>query len=519
MTQRVAAPQILVIDEGTTGTRAVLVDRQGAIVARAYQEVPRHHPRPGWVEQDPEEIWRATRAVCREALDAARAGSGGPLAAIAVANQRSTSVLWDRRTGEPVDRAIVWQDGRTAGMVDALSPRWARAVHRRTGLVLATTHASLVLAWRFEHDPALRVRAERGELAFGTVDSWLVWKLTGGACHATSASNAAATGAYTLVDGTLWDEWLGALGVPTAIFPTVLDEDACFGRADDELFGPDVTITGIVADQQGALFGQRCFAPGDIKCTHGTGTFLDLNTGAEPVLFDGLNTTVAWRRRGRTTFLVESYVPMTGGAIGWLRDGLGLIADAEEAGRVAASVPDSGGVVFVPALAGLGAPHWDPHARGLFIGIGAGTRKAHLVRAVLEGVVLAVGEAMRALERMSGTPIRQIRADGGLARNEVLLQLQADLLEVAIDRSSEPGFTTCLGAAFIAGLATGLWRDEDEVNALRSVDRRFTPATDPPAREDLGRPWQEAVRRAARWLRATSPDEDQCIDQVKEDGS
>lgn len=493
--------QVLVIDEGTTGTRAVLVDRAGRVVASAYREIAHHCSAPGFVEQDPEEIWRATRDVCAEVVEHARS-AGARLAAVAVANQRSTTLLWDLGTGEPVGRAIVWQDVRTAGMVDALRPRWGADVHRQTGVVLSTTNSSLMLAWRFEHDPALRARAARGRLGFGTVDSWLVWKLTDGASHAISASNASATGAYRLADLTLYGDWLKALGVPRGIFPAVRDEGDHYGLADPRLFGEDVPVTGVVADQSGALFGQRCFEAGGLKCTHGTGTFLDLNIGEQPTVADGLNTLVGWRRRDRTTFMVESYVPATGTAIQWLRDGAGLARDPAEAEGLAASVPDAGGVVFVPAFAGLAAPYWDPYARGSFLGIDMGTRKAHLVRAVLEGVILAVDEALRALQAASGTPIRSIRADGGLAESDFFLQLQADLQGVAIDRSSQPRFTTCLGAAFIAGLSTGMWRGPDEIRALPLADRTFRRSDDHRPGPELKRTWREAVQRGAGWLPA-----------------
>jgi glycerol kinase len=492
---------VLVIDEGTTGTRAVLVDKQSEIVAQAYKEFAQHSPAPDRVEHDPEEIWVATRDVCEQVMDEAR-GAGHAPSAVAIANQRATSVLWDRRTGEPVDRAIVWQDSRTASMVDALAPEWGEKVYERTGWALSTVYSSLMLAWWFDNDPALRARAERGELAFGTVDSWLVWKLTGGATHAISASNASVTGSYDLTTNSWYGEWLRELGVPESVYPEVRDETAQYGLADEGLFGGDVPVTGVVADQQGALFGQGCFGAGEVKVTHGTGTFLDLNVGEDLVVpKGGINTLIAWRQGGRTTYGLEGYAAVTGSAVQWLRDGAELIGSAAETEGLATSVPDNGGVYMVPALTGLSAPYWDSYARGLIVGISRGTKRAHLARATLEGIVYSIRDFLEAMREGSGVPIASVKTDGGAAANDFLLQFQADMLDVEVERPRNAEFTTSLGAAYMAGLATGVWKNREEVMANRSVDRAFRPAMDQADRGALYHGWRAAVNRSAGWLR------------------
>jgi glycerol kinase len=499
--EEIVAEHVLVIDEGTTGTRAVLVDRRSEIVAQAYKEFTQHSPAPDRVEHDPEEIWSATKDVCEEVMDRAR-GAGHELAAVAISNQRATSVLWDRRTGEPVDRAIVWQDSRTAGMVDSLAPEWGEKVYERTGLAFSPVYSSLMLAWWLDNDPALRGRAERGELAFGTIDSWLVWKLTAGATHAISASNASVTGAYDLTKNSWYGEWLEELGVPERVFPEVRDEAANYGLADEKLFGLDVPVTGVFADQQSALFGQGCFEAGTVKCTHGTGTFLDLNVGDELVVpKGGINSLIAWREGGKTTYALEGYAAVTGSAIQWLRDGAELIESAGETEGLAGSVPDNGGVYMVPALTGLSAPYWDSYARGLIIGINRGTKRAHLVRATLEGIVYAIKDFLEAMRKGADVPIKSIKTDGGAAGNDFLLQFQADILDVEVERPRDAEFTTSLGAAYMAGLATGVWKNREEVIANRSVDRTFQPAMDAGERDRLYHGWHEAVRRSSDWLR------------------
>jgi len=492
---------ILVIDEGTTGTRAVLINRHSEIVAQAYEEFTQHNPAPDRVEHDPEEIWQATRGVCEQVMDKAREADQA-LSAVAITNQRATSVLWDRRTGEPVDRAIVWQDSRTAGMVDALASEWGEKAYEHTGLAFSPVYSSLMLAWWFDNDPALRARAERGELAFGTIDSWLVWKLTGGETHAISASNASVTGAYDLTTNSWWSEWLAELGVSERILPEVRDEGANYGTADRELFGSDIPVTGVFADQQSALFGQGCFEAGTVKCTHGTGTFLDLNVGEELVVpKGGINSLIAWRDRGKTTYALEGYAAVTGSAIQWLRDGAELIDSAAETEGLANSVPDNGGVYMVPALTGLSAPYWDSYARGLIIGINRGTKKAHLARATLEGIVYSIKDFLEAMRAGADVPIKSIKTDGGAAGNDFLLQFQSDILDVEVERPRDAEFTTSLGAAYMAGLATGVWKNRDEVIANRSVDRTFQPAMDAAERDRLYYGWHEAVRRSSDWLR------------------
>lgn len=376
--------RLLVIDEGTTGTRALVFDGTGTIRSRAYSEFTQYHPAADRVEHDPEEIWQLTSARITDALR--RDGTEpAALSAIGITNQRATTVLWDRSTGEAVAPAIVWQDLRTAAMAADLAPEWGAAVQARTGWTLAPVYSSLSLCWLLENDRDLARRAEAGELAFGTIDSWLVHRLTGGRTHAISASNAAVTGAYDLLADRWYEEWLGALGLPMSLFPDVVDDSGLIATTDPSVTGAETPITAAIADQSAALFGQGCVRPGDAKTTHGTGTFLDVNTGTEPVISrHGLSTIVAWRRDGVTTYGLEGYAPVTGSAVQWLRDGAELLTEAAETQELARGVEDNNGVYFVPALTGLGAPSWDSSARGLLIGLTPGTKRGHLARAALE---------------------------------------------------------------------------------------------------------------------------------------
>lgn len=491
---------ILVIDEGTTGTRAALVGTDSRIAAQAYSEITQFHPATDRVEQDPEEIWTACIGVARKALQAAAEQGCAAPSALAITNQRATTVLWDRRSGKAVAPAIVWQDTRTAAMADRLRREWGAKVQSRTGWTLAPVYSSLSLAWLLGNDQTLARRALAGELAFGTIDSWLIHRLTGGRSHVISASNAAVTGAYDLLADGWYEAWLAALGLPLSLFPAVVDDSGVLGTVDASCFGLEIPIAAAVADQSAALFGQNCLRIGEAKTTHGTGTFLDLNVGERPVISSReLSSIIGWRRNGRTVYGLEGYAPVTGAAVQWLRDGAELIRDASETDALATSVDDNGGVYFVPALAGLGAPYWDATARGTLIGISPGTRKAHLVRAVLEGIVYSVKDVLDAMTMDTGAPIRAMRADGGAAANAFLLQFQADMLEASVERAANTEATT-MGAAYLAGLAVGLWSREADCFAAVEPGSTFQPRMDDDERRRLALHWQRAVERCRGWV-------------------
>ena len=492
--------RILVIDEGTTGTRALVYDRHGARHNPSYSSFTQHHPAPDRVEHDAEEIWQLTRERIHDALREAETDVGD-LAAIGITNQRGTSLLWDRATGDAVTRAIVWQDLRTAPIVAQLAPRWGEQVRRRTGWTLAPVFSCLSLHWLLDDDPELRHRAEAGELAFGTIDSWLLHRLTGGTVHAMSASNAVVTGCFDLHTGAWYDEWLEALRIPRSVLPDVVDDSGLLATASADVLGAEVPITAAVADQSAALFGQGCLEPGQAKTTHGTGTFLDLNTGTTPVISEhGLATIIAWRRAGTTTYGLEGYAPVTGSAIQWLRDGAGVLESASETQTLARSVADNHGVYFVPALTGLGAPSWDSAARGLLIGLSPGTTRGHLARAALEGIVYSIKDFVDLMAQESGRPITELRADGGASANDFLLQFQADMLGAVIRRPADVE-ATASGAAFLAGLAVGVWQNPADCFRDTDPDAVFTPVMDAATRDALYAQWQRAVERAKDWAR------------------
>jgi glycerol kinase len=491
---------ILVIDEGTTGTRAMIVDRQSRIKGQAYREFTQHHPAANRVEHDPEEIWQGTLAMIGQAL----ADSGlafGDVAAIGITNQRATTVVWDRETGSPITPAIVWQDTRTADFIETVPTEWAERAYQHTGWTLAPVYSSLSLHWILEHVPGARARAEAGELAFGTMDSWLIHQLTGGRVHAIAASNASVTGSYDLVAGDWYGDWLAFLGVPLSLFPEVRDDCGDFGVSDPAVLGASIPIAGAIADQHAALFAQGCITPGTVKCTHGTGTFVDMNVGPTlTVAGHGLQTIIAWRMGGTTTYGLEGYAAVTGSAVQWLRDGAHLISDSAETEALATSVEDNGGVYFVPALTGLSAPFWDSYARGMIIGITRGTSREHLVRATLEGMVFATKDVLETMRTESGVPIASIKVDGGAARNNFLLQFQADLLDAEVVRPVNPE-ATALGAAYLAGLAVGFWDSPADCFAGQQVDRVFTPQMPDERRRELYAEWTEAVHRSMGWAR------------------
>ncbi len=484
---------VLAIDQGTTGTTALLLDRAVGVVASHNVEFTNHYPQPGHVEHDVDEIWESVRAAVEGAL--AKAGEVR-LVAVGITNQRETCLFWDRKTGQPIHRALVWQDRRTAPMCQALKDAGKEELVRsRTGLVLDPYFSGTKAAWLLDNVPGARARAEAGELMFGTIDTWLAWRLCG--AHATDPSNASRTLLFNLRT-MAWDSELCALlGVPEVTLPRVCDNAEVLGLTREVGFLPDgVPVSGMAGDQQSALFGQACFQPGMAKCTYGTGAFVLMNTGTWPVISQrGLLTTVGWRLNGVVTYALEGSAFIAGAAVQWLRDGLGIIQSASEIEALAASVPDSGGVVFVPALAGLGAPHWRPDARGLFTGLTRGTTRAHIARAVLEGVSLQICDILGAMAADAGRPLTELRVDGGAARNDLLMQFQADVLGVRCVRPTVLE-TTALGAAFLAGLGAGFWSSPEAITEAWAEDRAFAPTMEDSAAEAHRAAWAAAVQKA-----------------------
>ena len=492
--------RILAIDGGTTGVTALVVGEDATVVAKGYREFPQHFPRPGWVEHDAGQIWEATQAAAADALGAAGIRAED-LAAIGITNQRETTVLWERSTLKPVHRAIVWQDRRTARRCDELRER-EPDIRARTGLVLDAYFSATKIDWLMESVTGAREAAERGELAFGTIDSWLLAKLTGGAVHATDPSNASRTLLYNIYERD-WDpELLETFGVPRAVLPEVFASSGRFGVTDpDAFFGARIPIAGIAGDQQSALFGQACFEPGMTKNTYGTGSFVLMNTGTSaPPPPDGLLVTIAWGLGDETFYAMEGSIFVTGAAIQWLRDGLGIIRDAAEVGPLAASVPDNGGVYFVPALTGLGSPWWDPYARGTIVGITRGTTRAHLARAAVEAIAYQTRDVVETMCDRAGVTLKELRVDGGASVMDLLCRFQADQLGVLVRRPASFE-TTGLGAAFLAGLAEGVWSSAREIGDLWRVEAEFKPH-DPDPRGYAG--WLRAVERARDWARDES---------------
>jgi glycerol kinase len=489
------ALQVLAIDQGTTSTRAVAFDPQARVVALARCDLEQHYPAPAWVEHDPEDIWRDTLATVREAIE--RSGGGvEAIAALGITNQRETTVVWERDSGRPVHRAIVWQDRRTAEVCARLKAAGAEElVHRRTGLLLDPYFSGTKVAWLLDHVPDARARAARGELAFGTVDSFLLWRLTGGQVHATDVTNASRTLLFD-IHRQCWDEeLLKLLRVPRELLPEVRDSSVVYGTTEPELFGRALPIAGIAGDQQAALIGQACFTPGTAKSTYGTGCFLLLNTGETAV--DSANrmlTTPAYRLAGRTTYAMEGSIFIAGAAIKWLRDGLKVIKDAGETAALAARVPDDHGVYLVPAFVGLGAPHWAPDSRGLICGLTLDASPAHIARAALESVAYQTLDLTTAMARDGAQRARAIRVDGGMAANDWFCQFLADILDARVERPTELE-TTARGAALLAGLATGVWSDLAAVAATWSQAAVFSPTMAPARRAALIAGWQQALAR------------------------
>ena len=488
---------ILALDQGTTSSRAILFDEEQSMVGVAQKEFPQLYPQEGWVEHDPMEIWSSQYAVMMEVI--AKTGvSPADIAAIGITNQRETTILWERATGRPIANAIVWQCRRTAPLVDRLLEEGlGEHIRKTTGLVPDAYFSATKIKWLLDHVEGARERARRGEILFGTVDTWLLWKLTGGAVHVTDVTNASRTMLFDIHRLDWDDTLLQALDIPRAMLPEVRDSSAVYGYAD--LGGAKVPIAGIAGDQQAALFGQTCFAPGEAKNTYGTGCFLLMNTGETPCESrNGLITTVAAGLNGRAEYALEGSVFVGGAVIQWLRDELRFLTESRDAEYYAQKVADTGGVYLVPAFTGLGAPYWDMYARGCLIGLTRGTRREHIIRAAQESIAYQVADLVQAMERDTGVPLKALRADGGASRDGFLMQFQADILDRSVLRPVVRE-TTALGAAYLAGLAVGVWRDREELRGLWKRDAEFQPEMDPARRETLLQGWHRAVERSRGW--------------------
>ncbi|HEX9039211.1 MAG TPA: glycerol kinase GlpK [Ktedonobacterales bacterium] len=492
---------VLALDQGTTSSRAIVFNHGGRVVASAGQEFPQHYPQPAWVEHDPEAIWSTQLTTARAALD--KAGlTAGDIAAIGVTNQRETALIWERATGRPVMNAIVWQDRRTAALCDQLKAEgWEDKVREKTGLVLDAYFSGTKVKWMLDSLPGLRERAQRGEVLFGTVDSFLIWRLTGGRAHVTDYSNASRTLLFNIHTLDWDDELLAEFGVPRAMLPLPMPSSAVYGETDAGLLGGAIPIAGDAGDQQAATFGQACFQPGMAKNTYGTGSFLLLNTGATAkTSTHGLLTTIGWGVSGGVTYCLEGSVFITGAAVQWLRDALQIIHTASETEALVANTADNGGVYLVPAFAGLGAPYWDPYARGTIVGLTRGSGRAELARAALEAAAYQSRDVLEAMEADSGLTLKELRVDGGMVANNWLMQFQADILGVHVQRPVVAE-TTALGAAYLAGLATGYWDGLDDVTHNWAMDHEFTPGMEAAERARLYHGWGRAVARARDWAR------------------
>ena len=491
---------ILALDQGTTSSRAIVFDHAGSIVSVAQKEFRQIFPKPGWVEHDPRDIWSSQAGVAAEALTKANVAARD-VAAIGITNQRETTLVWERATGEPIANAIVWQDRRTAAICDRLKARKLdRVIRRKTGLVVDAYFSGTKVQWILENVKGAKARARAGELAFGTVDSWLVWNLTGGRVHVTDASNASRTMLFDIGKGAWDDELLKIFGVPRSMLPGVRSSSEMYGET--TLLGDPIPIAGIAGDQQAALFGQACTKPGMAKNTYGTGCFMLMNTGTKRIASkNNLLTTVAWRIGDRTEYALEGSIFIAGAVVQWLRDGLEFFRSAPEIEALAKTVSDTGGVYLVPAFAGLGAPHWDQYARGTIVGLTRGTTKAHIARAALEAIALQTMDVLQAMQADSGIKLKQLRVDGGASANDLLMQLQADLLGVPVVRP-KVAETTALGAAYLAGLAVGFWKSQADIAKQWQVDKEFAPVMRAPERKKISTGWERALDRAKAWEEA-----------------
>jgi len=494
-------PFILALDQGTTSSRAILFGRDGAIERVVQREFRQIYPRNGWVEHDPEEIWTSQLAVAREAISAGGV-SPSDIAAIGITNQRETTVVWERASGIPIYNAIVWQDRRTADICDRLRQMGnSELIQEKTGLVIDAYFSGTKIQWILDNVSGARAKAERGELACGTIDTWLMWKLSNGRLHVTDPSNASRTMLFNLATGLWDDELLALLNVPRSILPSLRSSSEIYGETEPGVFDRTLPIAGIAGDQQAALFGQNCLRHGMAKNTYGTGCFMLMNVGDKPQISKNrLLATLAWKLgpNSPSLFALEGSVFIAGAAVQWLRDGLGIIQSSSEVEALAASVPDSGGIFLVPAFAGLGAPHWDAYARGTILGITRGTTKAHFARAALEGIAFQVADVLDAMQSDSGIAINQLRVDGGASANNLLMQFQADILQAPVVRPRIIE-TTALGAAFLAGLAVGFWKDPSEIESIWQTDRVFEPTMNPNEVIQRRQRWKKALERSKDW--------------------
>ncbi len=494
---------LLSIDAGTTSARCIIFDRQGSLCAMAQRALHMVYPHDGWVEQDAQEIWEAQLAVCQEAID--KLGiQPQQIAAIGITNQRETTIVWDKQTGKPIAPAIVWQCRRTASMAEDLRARGLEPyIRKTTGLLVDAYFSATKISWILEHVTDARQRAERGELLVGTVDSWLIWNLTGGKRHVTDVTNAARTMLFD-IHGRAWDAAIcRELDIPMQLLPEVVPSSGVLGETEPQLFGTSIPIAGVAGDQQSALFGQTCFEPGNAKNTYGTGCFLLMNTGDKPVeSHNGLLTTIAWEIDGKTTYALEGSVFVAGAAIQWLRDEMGLVKQSADTEVLAQSVRDTGGVYFVPAFTGLGAPYWDPYARGMLIGLTRGTSRAQVVRAVLESLAYQTADVLRAMQQDAGIALQTLRADGGASANSFLMQFQSDICHVPVTRPACVE-TTAMGAAFLAGLAVGFWTDLSDIRRTVTAECTFQPEMDSAQRMKKLAGWEKAVSRCRDWANAS----------------
>lgn len=490
---------VLALDQGTTSSRAILFDHQGCILAVAQKEFEQHFPKPGWVEHDASEIWDSQLFVAQQVLENASL-SPQDIAAIGITNQRETTVLWDRKTGQPIANAIVWQDRRTSAYCDSLREQGhTDLVQSKTGLLIDAYFCATKIRWILDHVEGARQRAERGELAFGTIDSWLFWNLTGGNVHATDVTNASRTMLLN-IETCQWDsELLDLFEIPESILPTVLPSSHIYGESESDLFGAPIKLGGAAGDQQSALFGQNCTEHGMAKNTYGTGCFMLMNVGSQPIPSKcKLLTTVACSLEKNAKYALEGSVFIAGAAVQWLRDGIEIIETAPDVEDLAGSVPDSGDVYMVPAFAGLGAPHWDSYARGAIVGLTRGTTRAHIARAALEGIAFQVADVLDAMKEDSGLPLTELRVDGGASSNNLLMQFQADISQVPVIRPQVIE-TTALGAAYLAGLAVGFWNDVREIQTVWQTDRVFEPSMQQDEVAHRRSRWRDALGRAGHW--------------------
>ena len=489
----------MAIDAGTTSNRAILFDRNGQMVSMAQKEFTQIFPKPGWVEHDASEIWSTQLGVCVEAMSKAGAFAGD-IAAIGITNQRETTIVWDKNTGEPVYNAIVWQCRRTSAYCDELAGRGlSEKISKKTGLKIDAYFSATKLAWILDNVPGARQRAESGELLFGTVETFLIWKLTKGRVHVTDYSNAARTMLFNINTLSFDKDILKELDIPECMLPTPVPNSSVYGYADESFFGGNIPIAGAAGDQQAALFGQTCFNKGEAKNTYGTGCFLLMNTGDAPIFSDnGLVTTIAWGLDGKVTYALEGSIFVAGAAIQWLRDEMKLIDTAADSERMAKKVEDTNGCFVVPAFTGLGAPYWDQYARGTIVGLTRGVNRYHIIRATLESIAYSATEVISAMSADAGCGLKSLKVDGGASANDFLMQQQADLTGVCVERPSCIE-STALGAAYLAGLAVGFWKDSDDIIANRSVDTVFTPSISEDERDKRMRGWKKAVSRALDW--------------------